>query len=333
MTLGIGVIGTGNIGRDHIRRITDVLAGGRVVAVTDVDRARAEAAAEKPGARVCDDAAALVAAPEVEAVMVCSWGAAHEEAVLPALAAGKPVFCEKPLATTQGACLRIIEAEARVGRRMLQLVFMRRYDADYLAMKAVLDSGEIGEPLLLHSVHRNPGVADYFVPDTAITDTMVHDIDIARWLFGDEVARVRVFPGRRKHAGAELRDPFLAVLEMAGGALASVEVSVSIGFGYDIRGEVSGERGTVALAETHRVTVKSGGRVSGRVPDDWRERFARAYDVEIAAWIRAAAEGGATGPGAWDGYAAAVVCDAALEAARTGEGVEVRLADRVALYG
>jgi myo-inositol 2-dehydrogenase/D-chiro-inositol 1-dehydrogenase len=161
---------------------------------------------------------------------------------------------------------------------------------------------------------------------------MVHDIDVARWLLADEVATVRVFPGRARHAAAELRDPFLAVMEMAGGALASVEVSVSIGFGYDIRGEISGERGTVALTETNRVVVKSAGRISGRVPDDWRERFMDAYDVEIAAWMRAAAAGGATGPSAWDGYAAAVVCDAALEAARSGEAVAVRLAERPGIY-
>ena len=333
MTLGIGVIGTGMIGQDHIRRITDVLAGGRVVAVTDPDRSRAQQAAEKPGARVHPDAASLIAAPEVDALMVCSWGPAHEEAILPALAAGKPIFCEKPLATTQDACLRIIDAEVRLGRRLIQVGFMRRYDAAYRALKETLASGKIGAALMYHAAHRNASVpADLYTSDMAISDTMVHDIDVARWLLGDEVARVRVLVGKRNSVGGDLRDPIFAVMEMQGGVLATVEISVNIGYGYDIRGEVSGEKGTIELAEANPVVLKSGDGFAGRVPEDWRERFVAAYDAEIAAWIAAASAGTATGPSAWDGYAITAVADAGLEAAATGETVTVALAARPELY-
>ena len=333
MTLGIGVIGTGMIGRDHIRRITDVLSGGRVVAVTDTDRSRAETAAEKPGATVHVDAASLIAAPEVEAVLVCSWGPAHEEAILPALATGKPVFCEKPLATTQEACLRIIDAEVNAGRRLIQVGFMRRYDAAYRALKGTLLEGRLGAPLMFHSAHRNASVpAELYTSEMAVSDTMVHDIDVARWLLDDEVGRVRVFAGKRNSIGRDLRDPIFAVMEMAGGALATVEVSVNIGYGYDIRGEVSCEQGVASLAESNPVVVKHAGEFSGRVPADWRERFIRAYDVEIAEWIRAASEGGATGPSAWDGYAITAVSDAGLKAVETGEAVAVELAERPGLY-
>lgn len=333
MTLGIGVVGAGMIGQDHIRRITDVLSGGRVVAVADADRGRAEKAAEAPSAAVHDGAASLIAAPEVDAVLICSWGPAHEEAILPALEAGKPVFVEKPLATTQEACLRILDAEAKGGRRLIQVGFMRRYDAAYQALKATLASGRIGAPLMYHAAHRNASVpSGLYTSEMAISDTMVHDIDVARWLLDDEVARVRVFAGRRNSVGGDLRDPIFAVLEMAGGALATVEVSVNIGYGYDIRGEISGEKGTAALAESNPVVVKSGEGFAGRVPADWRERFIQAYDVEIAAWIKAASSGGATGPSAWDGYAITAVSDAGLRAADSGEAVEVRLADRPALY-
>jgi myo-inositol 2-dehydrogenase/D-chiro-inositol 1-dehydrogenase len=333
MTLGIGVVGTGMIGQDHIRRITDALPGGRVVAVADADRARAEKAAEAPGATVHDDAASLIAAPEVDAVMVCSWGPAHEEAILPALAAGKPVFCEKPLAPTREACLRIVEAEVALGRRLIQVGFMRRFDPAYRALKATLASGRIGAPLMYHAAHRNASVpSGLYTSDMAISDTLVHDIDVARWLLDDEVARIRVLAGRRNAAGGDLRDPILAVMEMAGRALATVEVSVNIGYGYDIRGEISGEKGTAALAESNPVVVKAGDGFAGRVPADWRERFVAAYDAEIAAWIAAASAGGATGPSAWDGYAITAVSDAGLEAAESGEAVEVRLADRPGLY-
>ncbi|CAN5754573.1 Gfo/Idh/MocA family oxidoreductase [soil metagenome] len=332
MTLGIGVVGTGMIGQDHIRRITDVLSGGKVVAVTDADRTRAEKAAEKSGAQVYPDAAALTAAPEVDAVLDCSWGPAHEEAVLLALAAGKPVFCEKPLAATQEACLRIVDAEASAGRRLIQIGFMRRYDAAYRALKETVASGRIGAPLMFHSAHRNASVPGHYTSDMAISDTMVHDIDVARWLLDDEVARVRVFAGRRNPVGGELRDPIFAVMEMTGGALATVEVSVNIGYGYDIRGEISAEKGAAALAQSSPVVVMAGDSFSGRVPADWRERFVAAYDAEIAAWIAAAAAGGAAGPSAWGGYAIAGVSDAGLKAAATGEAVEVALIGRPALY-
>lgn len=331
--LRIGVVGTGMIGQDHIRRITDVLSGGRVVAVTDADRGRAEEAAARPGATVHEDAAGLIASGEVDAVMICSWGPAHEEAIMPALEAGLPIFCEKPLAPAQDACLRIVEAEARLGRRLIQVGFMRRYDAAYRALKAELAAGRVGAPLMYHAAHRNASVPpDLYTSDMAISDTMVHDIDVARWLLDDEVARVRVVAGRRNGAGGELRDPIFAVMEMAGGALATVEVSVNIGYGYDIRGEVSGERGTIELAESNPVVVKAGDAFSGRVPADWRERFIGAYDAEVQEWIHAASAGGATGPSAWDGYAITAVSDAGIEAARMGEPVVVRLAERPALY-
>jgi len=333
MTLRIGVIGAGMIGQDHIRRICKVLSGGAVVAVTDVDRSRAEAAAGKVNAKVFDDAEALIASDQVDAVLIASWGPAHEAAIMPALAAGKPIFCEKPLATTQDACRRILDAETAAGRRLIQVGFMRRYDAAYRALKETVDSGAIGAPLLFHSVHRNASVPDHYTSDMAVSDTMVHDIDVARWLLDDEVAQVRVIAGKRNSVGGDLRDPIFAVMEMKGGALATVEVSVNIGYGYDIRGEISGERGAASLAESNPIVVKTEAGFAGRVPADWRERFINAYDVEIAEWIAAATAGGATGPTAWDGYSITVVADAALQAAGSGEAVDVDLGRRPAFYG
>ena len=266
-------------------------------------------------------------------MLICSWGPAHEEAILPALAAGKPIFCEKPLAPKQDACLRIIDAEVKLGRRLIQVGFMRRYDAAYRALKETLASGKIGAALMYHAAHRNASVpADLYTSDMAISDTMVHDIDVARWLLDDEVAKVRVLAGKRSSVGGDLRDPIFAVMEMRSGVLATVEISVNIGYGYDIRGEISGETGTIELAEANPVVLKTGDSFSGRVPADWRERFIAAYDLEIAEWIKAASAGGATGPSAWDGYAITAVSDAGLEAADSGEAVEVKLADRPGLY-
>lgn len=104
--------------------------------MTDIDAARAEEAAAPVGARVSPDGAALIAADDVDAVLVTSWGPTHAEHVRHAVAAGKPVFCEKPLATTAEDCLRVVEAETALGRRLVQVGFMRRYDAGLPADEA-----------------------------------------------------------------------------------------------------------------------------------------------------------------------------------------------------
>jgi myo-inositol 2-dehydrogenase/D-chiro-inositol 1-dehydrogenase len=122
------------------------------------------------------------------------------------------------------------------------------------------------------------------------------------------------------------------MLTMSNGVLVNVEAAVNIAYGYDIRGEVLGETGTIELAESNRVLVKREGQVSGRVPVDWRERFLRAYDVEFQEWLDAVSAGRSTGPSSWDGYAATLVCDAATEAYRTGRPATVTMREKPDLY-
>jgi myo-inositol 2-dehydrogenase / D-chiro-inositol 1-dehydrogenase len=335
MVVRVGVIGTGMIGQDHIRRITQVLTGGTVTAVNDVDAARAgQVAARLPGTTVHATAADLIADDGVDAVLVASWGPAHEEQVLAAIAAGKPVFCEKPLAPSSDACVRIMEAEIEAGRRLVQVGFMRRYDAGYQAMKAALDDGALGLPLLMHCAHRNPSVPDYgFTTELIVSDSAVHEMDIVRWLFGEEIVAVTVLkPRRSREAGTDLQDPLILVFEMASGALVDDELFLNARYGYDVRGEVVCETGTVALADVSEVTVRTGNRHSGRIPVDWRDRFILAYDAELQEWLNAVAAGTSTGPSTWDGYAAAAVTDAGLEALRTGQRTAVSMAERLEFY-
>jgi myo-inositol 2-dehydrogenase/D-chiro-inositol 1-dehydrogenase len=335
MTVRVGVIGVGMIGQDHIRRITQVLTGGAVVAVNDVDAARAgQVAAGLPGAVVHATAGDLIADDTVDAVLVASWGPAHEEQVVAAIGAGKPVFCEKPLAPASDACLRIMDAEMAAGRRLVQVGFMRRYDAGYRAMKATLDDGSIGAPLLMHCAHRNPSAPPYgFTTEMIISDSAVHEMDVVRWLFGEEIVAASVLtPRRSSTVAAGLQDPLILLFEMASGVLVDDELFINARYGYDVRGEVVGETGTVALADVSEVTVRRAGRHGGRVPEDWRDRFVRAYDAELQDWLTAVAAGTSTGPSSWDGFAAAAVTDSALEALRTGRRTAVAMPERPDFY-
>jgi myo-inositol 2-dehydrogenase/D-chiro-inositol 1-dehydrogenase len=332
MTLRIGVIGVGVIGRDHIRRLTTVLAGASVVAVSDVNGDQMKEVSRDVGARAYATGEELIASADVEAVIVASWGPTHARYVLAAVAAGKPCFCEKPLAENVADCEAVLEAETKHGKRLVQLGFMRRFDAQYKAMKETIQSGDIGAPLIFHSGHRNPSVPSYYTANNTLTDTAVHDIDIARYLLDDEPVAISVKAPRRNSRGKGLADPLLTLIEMRSGALVAIETSVNIGYAYDIRGEVIGETGVVTLAERNNVVVKTNGAFSGRVPADWRERFADAFDAEFRAWIVAAKNGAAAGPSAWDGYVATVTSGIGVKAIASGGRELIMLRDRPALY-
>lgn len=332
--LRVGVVGTGQIGREHTRRLNERVPGCRVAAFVEPNRDNlALAMAIVPDASVFDDVEAVLASPEVDAMVVCSIGDEHEEAVLAALEAGKPVFCEKPLAPTASACARIVDREASIGHRLVQVGFMRRYDTAYRELKHVVESGEIGAPLLYHSAHRNAATPNVqFTDEMVITDSLVHDIDVIRWVLADEIATVQVFEPTANSFAAPLRDPIFSVFRMRDGAIATAEVSLNVDYGYDIRGEVSGERGAVALRANHSISTRRAGRIEVVLAPDWKQRFTDAYDAELAEWVGAARMGTATGPNAWDGYAIQLVAEACVTAAATGQSVDVALSDPPMLY-
>jgi myo-inositol 2-dehydrogenase/D-chiro-inositol 1-dehydrogenase len=320
MSVGIGVIGAGMMGADHVRTLTGGVAGAHVAAISDADPARAEAAVrECDGARAIADPHALIADPAVDAVVVASSDATHEEFVVGCIGARKPVLCEKPLATSADACLRVIEAELAAGRRLVHLGFMRRFDPAYGVVKARLDDGGLGEILLLHCAHRNASSPPGFTSEMLITSSAVHEIDIARWLLGEEIVGASVRAARPTSQAANgLRDPQIVLLETAGGVLIDVEVFVNAGYGYDIRCEVVGETGSVHLGE--------------QVEPDFRARFATAYQRELEAWVGAVGDGPGPGPSAWDGYVANAVADACLESLASGVRASVSLEERPPLY-
>lgn len=332
MTLRIGVVGTGTMGQEHIRRLAGV-PGAAVVAVSDVNPEQARRVGERIGASVLGDGHDLISSDEVQAVLVASPGHTHEEFTLACIAAGKPVFCEKPLAPTVDACLRVVAAELAASRRLVQVGFMRRYDEGFRAMKRTLDGGAVGRALLLHCRHRNATSPPGFTSDMQITDSVVHDIDVARWLLGQEIRAATVFRPRPSSKAPEgLQDPQLVVLETADGVLVDVESFVNCQFGYDIGYELVGETGTASLGELPGVQVRQDGRHHGPIPADFRERFRDAYQSELREWVGGALQGRVGGPSAWDGYATTAVAEACVHALTEDRREVVELADRPPLY-
>ncbi|MDU2731801.1 MAG: Gfo/Idh/MocA family oxidoreductase [Mixta calida] len=335
MTLKLGVIGTGAIGQEHIRRCTKVLQGATVVAVSDINLEGAKAALARLGlqAEVYANGYDVVNSPDVDAVLVTSWDPTHEEFTLAAIAAGKPVFCEKPLAMTAEGCRRVVDAEMKFGKRLVQVGFMRPYDVGYRALKKVIAEEQIGEPLMLHCAHRNPTVPESYTTDMAITSTLIHELDVLRWLTNDDYKTVQVvFPRVTSKSHARLKDPQIVLFETQKGIRIDVEIFVNCAYGYDIQCEVVGEEGIARLPEPSAVQMRKGAQLSTSILTDWKDRFIDAYDVELQAFINDVSSGSLTGPSAWDGYAASVAADACLKAQNSGAIEPVELPPRPAFY-
>lgn len=333
MTVRIGMIGPGGMGQAHIDRIHTVIAGGRVVAVADVDEVRAKEVADRIGGTAYASSGDLIAADEVDAVMICSYGPAHEVDVLAAIAAGKPVFCEKPLTPTAEAAQRIMEAEQAGGRRLVTVGFMRRFDRSYRQMKSLLDSGELGETLMVHCAHRNATVPEHYTWDMAINDTAIHEVDTMRWLLGEEFVSARVDKPKKTSLRFEhLQDPLVLVLETESGVRVDDEIFVNCQFGYDIRCEAVAEKGTVSLGDQNAIVVRDGVGVRNSIARDHNDRFWGAFVTEVQEWISAVARGEHTGSTSWDGYAAACVCDAGVRALTDDGVVKVEMIAKPAFY-
>ncbi|MFI9238387.1 Gfo/Idh/MocA family protein [Streptomyces sp. NPDC053079] len=333
-TLGVAVIGTGRMGSDHVRRLDEVISGARVAAVVDIDGERAKTvAARVDGCTAYTDPAAAMASADVDAVLVASPGPAHEAALLEAFAHDLPVLCEKPLTPDAASALRVVQAEERLGHRRVQVGFMRRYDAEFAQLKALLDAGGLGRPLMLHCTHRNASTPPGFTSRMMINDSVVHEIDVTRWLLEQEITAVTVLrPAPSSAAPQALSDPQLVLLETSGGAVVDVEIFVNCGFGYQVRCEAVGESGTARAGDAHGLYVNAAGRWGGEIAQDYVVRFRDAYDRQVQAWVDATRRGETTGPSAWDGYAAAAVCEAGVRAQESGGRTTVALAERPALY-
>ncbi|BBX08826.1 inositol 2-dehydrogenase [Mycolicibacterium aichiense] len=329
------------MGADHVARLTSKISGAHVAVVNDYLTEKAEQiAAGIPGCRVIADPLDAIADAHIDAVVLATPGPTHDKQLLACLEHGKPVLCEKPLTTDAETSLEVVKREAELGKRLIQVGFMRRFDHEYAALKAMLDSGELGRPLLLHCAHRNPAVPPSFDSAMIVRDSLVHEVDVTRFLFDEEIVAIQIItPSANPGAPDGVADPQIAIMRTASGKHVDVELFVTTGVAYEVRTEVVAEKGSAMIGlDVGLIRRTAPGTWGGQITPGFRERFGAAYDTEVQRWVDAVREGSRTGnytdgPSAWDGYAAAAVCEAGVQSLRSGQPVEVQLVARESIAG
>lgn len=313
----VGIIGTGMIGAVHANNLAHRTVGAQVVNVMDVDRKRAEEVAANCGARATSDAADLIADPAVDAVLIASPDTTHADLSIACIEAGKPVLCEKPMATTVADAERILRAEIAEGRRLAQVGFMRVYDRTHVEVYNMLQRGDLGAALRIRGAHMNPFSGKKSI-ETAIVNSLIHDIHSVRWLMGAEVNEVYV-----QWAPAQVDEPRSAryavvQIRFDGGAIGTLEWSGASGYGYEVMVEVVGERGTAQTISHTSPVLRRGATIAQEITPNWPQRFAKAYVDEAQIWVDSIQSGEQTGPSAWDGYMSLVVAEACIRSTETG---------------
>jgi myo-inositol 2-dehydrogenase / D-chiro-inositol 1-dehydrogenase len=325
--LRIGVLGVGMMGAFHIEAISKRIRGAQVTLINDSIVEKAEQVAKQVGARVVGDPIEAINDPDVDAVLIASPGAAHQAQVNAGLDRGIPVLCEKPLTTDVASAYAIVQKEASLGKQLVQVGFQRRFDPEYVALKNLITSGRLGNPLMVHCTHRNPAVGDHFNSEFMMRDSVVHEADAVRFLLDDELTSVQVIKGvATSIAPSGTNDPMLVIFETKSGRIVTDEIYVRTQVGYEVRTEVVGEKGSAFIGLDQNLQVKTtDGRWGGQITANFFERFGQAYDTELQRWVNAATAGTIDGAGAWDGFAAVAVCEAGVQAIRSGQRVPVRL--------
>ncbi|WP_022883018.1 Gfo/Idh/MocA family protein [Gryllotalpicola ginsengisoli] len=332
--LRVGVVGAGQMGADHIARLTNTIAGASVSAIIEPDAGRAAAAAAlAPGAQTFTRIEDAISAGVLDAVIIATPGQFHEPVLLPALEAGLPILCEKPLTQDPESSWRVLEAEQKGGKQLIQVGFMRRFDAQYRRLRELITSGTAGELLMLRAVHRNPSVPDSYTQEMLITDSVVHEFDVVPWLAGATITSVEVKYAKRNALSPDhLREPVLVLFELDNGVLVDVEMNVSVQFGYQVATEAVFQKGVARIGQPEGLQLWQDAKFQIDEHQSFKTRFKQAYDVEVQDWVDAAKQGTIAGPSAWDGYKVAVACAAGVQALKTSGPVPVELPEIPAFY-
>jgi len=293
-TLNVGLIGVGRLGRMYGQYLARRVPGVALVAVADRKTGLAESFAGEFGvAKWYPDHRDLLSDRAIDAVAIVTSTSTHKEVVMDAARCGKAIFCEKPISLTLDDAREMIQAVEAAGV-FFQMAFQRRFDAGYLAAKRKVEAGAIGEPVMFTSISRDPyppplEFCDPKVSGGLIADMGVHDFDVARMYMG-EVRRVHAIGGTLAYP--EMKsvgdiDNAIVDLVFQNGALGVVQLSRNAAFGYDIRGEIWGTRGSIQIGyyrQTPILMLTPEGITHDAVPY-FMERFENAYLAQIQNFV------------------------------------------------
>lgn len=338
--LGIGVIGVGTLGRRHAENLRRAIPAAQLIAVADADGARAkQVAAELEVQHHYANVEDLLDRKDIQAVVVAAPSRFHAPATRAAAAAGKHVFCEKPPALLMEEAESAISAVAKAGVQF-QIGFMRRYDPPYARARKLIDAGEIGEPILFKALARDrePPPRSFFqdgINGTLFLDAAIHEFDLARWLMNDEVAEVHAFGSVIAFPElAEFGDVDSAVvnLRFERGGIGNVECFRKSNYGYDIRTEIIGSKGTLQVGYLQQTAqlVLTGAGASYDVVDHWLVRFADAYLNELRDFVDTILAGKSTRVTGQEGLRALAVCLAAERSYRESRPVALESSSKLA---
>jgi len=329
VTLTIGLLGAGRIGLTHARALTGV-PGARVAAIADPSETAARAVVELTGARRAevDD---IMGDASIDAVIIATPTDLHATQVEQAARAGKAIFCEKPIDLDIGRVRECLEVVRETGARM-QIGFNRRFDRDYAELHAQVRAGAVGEIETIQIVSRDhapPPIGFVRRSGGLFRDMMIHDLDMARHLMGEEFTEVFA-------TGSVLIDPAIgeagdvdtatATLKTATGRIAVITTNRRASYGHDQRAEVHGSKGMASLSNRRATSVTvadSGGYRAEPLLPSFIDRYADAYRAELAAFVASLNAGRALSPTGEDGLRALELANAAVRSMETGAVVRL----------
>lgn len=333
MAINIAVIGAGTMGEDHAKIVAESLTGCSLQVVCDVDRDRARSVADQYGAHDIElDPERAIARSDVDVAIIASPDFTHAAASLTCIQSGKMALCEKPLSQSSRDCIEVMSAEQKAGKKFIQLGFMRRYDQSYVEMRQALADGMLGRALMMHNFHRNVETPNAdFTGAMAITNSAPHEFDIARHVLTSEFSSVSAFqPKRSDHVVA----PVVMVLETSDDQLVTIEINNNAAYGYDVRAELVGEKGSISSTPVSFSRLDTKLASATKYETDWRDRYHDAYVRQNRAFLKFVESGEFPEQAAscWDGYCAAIVAEAGVQALSSGGKTNIAMIDKPGFY-
>lgn len=299
--LRVGIIGTGVMGAGHARFIKEFVPEAKVVALFDIDPQKLNDLAHelKTVTIQTNDAQELMNSPDVDAIIIASPDVLHVSHIKLAIAAEKPVLCEKPIATTvedaRDIAREITAYEKVVGKRMFHFGFMRRFDPAYREVKRLIETGFYGKPTFFRTITRNV-VSTGATTEGLFTNIAIHDFDIFRWLFQDEWQSVQShYPRKSSLSPDGIADPLIITAYMKSGIMMVADIVAFNNYGYDVRAEIICEKGSIEIGINGDVITRSdrvmGALTGGKMEENWIPRFKQSYIEELRAWVRVVSTG------------------------------------------